>query len=104
MRSIPGHVQMKPEQLEIDRLPKEVAKLKAVRDILRKGRGSLPKDTAKRAAMPLRRRLRCPSAAHRSAAEHSARSRASVSRRDAGRRKALCVRAYHDLIRGCVYF
>jgi hypothetical protein len=28
---------MKPEQLEIDRLRKEVAKLKAERDILKKG-------------------------------------------------------------------
>lgn len=32
----PGHGQMKPEQLEIDRLRKEVAKLKAERDILKK--------------------------------------------------------------------
>jgi len=31
-----GHGQMKPEQLEIDRLRKEVAKLKAERDILKK--------------------------------------------------------------------
>jgi transposase len=34
--SFPGHGQMKPEQLEIDRLRKEVAKLKAERDILKK--------------------------------------------------------------------
>ncbi len=32
--AFPGHGQMKPEQLEIDRLRKEVAKLKAERDIL----------------------------------------------------------------------
>lgn len=30
---------MKPEQLEIDRLRREVTKLKAERDILKKGRG-----------------------------------------------------------------
>ena len=34
--SFPGHGQMKPEQLEIDRLRREVAKLKAERDILKK--------------------------------------------------------------------
>ena len=34
--AFPGHGQMKPEQQEIDRLRKEVAKLKAVRDILKK--------------------------------------------------------------------
>src|ERR1700733_1785119 len=32
----PGHGEMKPEQLEIDRLRREVAKLKAERDILKK--------------------------------------------------------------------
>ena len=32
----PGHGQMKPDQQEIDRLRKEVAKLKAERDILKK--------------------------------------------------------------------
>jgi transposase len=34
--AFPGHGQMKPEQIEIDRLRKEVAKLKAERDILKK--------------------------------------------------------------------
>ena len=34
--AFPGHGQMKPEQLEIERLRKEVAKLKAERDILKK--------------------------------------------------------------------
>lgn len=34
--AFPGHGQMKPEQLEIDRLRKEVSKLKAERDILKK--------------------------------------------------------------------
>tara|TARA_R110002124_G_scaffold81437_1_gene214647 strand:+ start:109 stop:399 length:291 start_codon:yes stop_codon:yes gene_type:complete len=34
--AFPGHGQVKPEQLEIDRLRKEVAKLKAERDILKK--------------------------------------------------------------------
>ncbi len=34
--AFPGHGQLKPEQLEIDRLRREVAKLKAERDILKK--------------------------------------------------------------------
>ena len=34
-QAFPGPGQMKPEQLEIDRLRKEVAKLKAERDILK---------------------------------------------------------------------
>lgn len=34
--AFPGHGQQKPKQLEIDRLRKEVAKLKAERDILKK--------------------------------------------------------------------
>ncbi len=34
--AFPGHGLMKPEQLEIDRLRKEVSKLKAERDILKK--------------------------------------------------------------------
>ena len=34
--SFPGHGQMKPEQLEIERLRREVNKLKAERDILKK--------------------------------------------------------------------
>jgi transposase len=34
--AFPGHGQMRPEQLEIDRLRREVAKLKAERDILKK--------------------------------------------------------------------
>lgn len=34
--AFPGHGQMKPEQLEIDRLRREVAKLRAERDILKK--------------------------------------------------------------------
>ncbi len=36
--AFPGHGQMKPEQLEIARLKREVAKLKAERDILKKPR------------------------------------------------------------------
>ena len=35
-QAFPGHGQMKPEQLEIDRLRREVTKLKAERDILKK--------------------------------------------------------------------
>jgi transposase len=34
-QAFPGHGQVKPEQLEIDRLRREVAKLKAERDILK---------------------------------------------------------------------
>ncbi len=34
-QAFPGHGQMKPEQLEIERLKREVAKLKAERDILK---------------------------------------------------------------------
>lgn len=34
--AFPGHGHMKPEQQEIDRLRKEVAKLRAERDILKK--------------------------------------------------------------------
>lgn len=40
--AFPGHGQMKPEQLEIDRLRKEVAKLKAECDILKNRPGSWP--------------------------------------------------------------
>lgn len=35
-QAFPGHGQMKPEQLEIEQLRREVAKLKAERDILKK--------------------------------------------------------------------
>src|SRR5438552_6760972 len=38
--AFPGHGQMKPEQLEIARLNREVTKLKAERDILKNVRGS----------------------------------------------------------------
>jgi transposase len=40
-----GHGQMKPEQLEIARLRKEVAKLKAERDILKKAAAYFAKDS-----------------------------------------------------------
>src|SRR6476620_4825848 len=36
VQAFPGHGQMKPEQLEIERLKREVNKLKAERDILKK--------------------------------------------------------------------
>jgi transposase len=39
--AFPGHGQMKPEQLEITRLKREVAKLKAERDILKNCHGPL---------------------------------------------------------------
>jgi transposase len=35
-QAFPGHGQQKPEQLEIDRLRREVTRLKAERDILKK--------------------------------------------------------------------
>ena len=40
--AFPGHGQMKQEQQEIDRLRKEVAKLKAERDILKNVAGPWP--------------------------------------------------------------
>ena len=43
--AFPGHGQMKPEQLEIDRLRREVAKLKAERDILKKAAAYFATDT-----------------------------------------------------------
>ncbi len=42
--AFPGHGQMKPEQQEIDRLRKEVAKLKAERDILKKAAAYFAKE------------------------------------------------------------
>ncbi len=39
-----GHGQMKPEQQEIDRLRREVARLKAERDILKKAAAFFPKE------------------------------------------------------------
>jgi transposase len=41
VQAFPGHGQMKPEQLEIDRLRREVTKLKAERDILKNCPGLL---------------------------------------------------------------
>lgn len=40
--AFPGHGQMKPEQLEIAQLKREVAKLKAERDILKNHLGQRP--------------------------------------------------------------
>jgi len=42
--SFPGHGQMKPEQLEIERLRREVTKLKAERDILKKAAAYFAKE------------------------------------------------------------
>jgi transposase len=42
--AFPGQGQMKPEQLEIDRLRKEVARLKAERDILKKAAAYFARD------------------------------------------------------------
>lgn len=43
--AFPGHRQMKPERLEIERLRREVAKLKAERDILKKAAAYFAKDS-----------------------------------------------------------
>ncbi len=43
-QAFPGHGQVKPEQLEIDKLRREVAKLKAERDILKKAAAYFAKD------------------------------------------------------------
>jgi transposase-like protein len=43
--AFPGHGQMKPEQQEIARLKREVAKLKAERDILKKAAAYFAKES-----------------------------------------------------------
>ena len=43
--SFPGHGQMKPEQLEIARLRREVTRLKAERDILKKAAAYFAKES-----------------------------------------------------------
>jgi transposase-like protein len=43
--AFPGHGQMKPEQLEIVRLKREVVKLKAERDILKKAAAYFAKES-----------------------------------------------------------
>jgi transposase len=43
--SFPGHGQMKPEQAEIARLKREVLKLKAERDILKKAAAYFAKES-----------------------------------------------------------
>ena len=43
--AFPSHGQMKPEQLEIERLRREVARLKAERDILKKASAYFAKDS-----------------------------------------------------------
>ena len=45
VQAFPGKGQMKPEQLEIDRLRKEVTKLKAERDILKKATAYFARDS-----------------------------------------------------------
>lgn len=44
VQAFPGHGQMKPEQLEIEKLRREVAKLKAERDILKKAAAYFARD------------------------------------------------------------
>ena len=43
-QAFPGHGQVKPEQQEIDRLRREVAKLRAERDILKKAAAYFARD------------------------------------------------------------
>ena len=43
--ALPGHGQMRPEQMEIDRLRRELAKLKAERDILKKAAAYFARDS-----------------------------------------------------------
>jgi transposase len=43
-QAFPGHGQIKPEQLEIERLKREVAKLRAERDILKKAAAYFARD------------------------------------------------------------
>ena len=45
VQAFPGHGQMKPEQLEIARLKREVIKLKAERDILKKAAAYFAKES-----------------------------------------------------------
>jgi len=44
-QAFPGNGQMKPEQLEIERLRRELAKLKAERDILKKAAAYFARDS-----------------------------------------------------------
>lgn len=44
-QAFPGHGQMKPEQFEIEKLRREVAKLKAERDILKKAAAYCARDS-----------------------------------------------------------
>jgi transposase len=44
VQAFPGHGQMKPEQLEFERLRREVSKLKAERDILKKAAAYFAKE------------------------------------------------------------
>jgi transposase len=44
-QAFPGKGQLKPEQIEIDRLRKEVARLKAERDILKKAAAYFARDS-----------------------------------------------------------
>jgi len=45
VQAFPGHGQIKPEQQEIERLRREVAKLKAERDILKKAAAFFAKES-----------------------------------------------------------
>ena len=45
VQAFPGHGQMKPEQQEIERLRREVIRLKAERDILKKATAFFAKES-----------------------------------------------------------
>ena len=45
LQAFPGHGQMKPEQAELDRLRKEVQKLRTERDILKKAAACFAKES-----------------------------------------------------------
>ena len=57
--AFPGHGQMKPEQEEIAQLKREVAKLKAERDILKNCHGLLSRTVARLRAVETARAILC---------------------------------------------
>ncbi len=95
--SFPGQGQMKPEQLEIARLKREVTKLKAERDILKTGglvvRGArclagwvlCLADTTAQSAQPKRRGARCEGSRQLPCQRSDLRRQARVARYAGGR-------------------
>src|SRR3981189_71620 len=60
--AFPGHGQMKPEQVEIARLKREVARLKAERDILKKAAACCEERSSSSTTVDLRPEKKCFSA------------------------------------------